>query len=355
MATSHQTVFDDNPICMPEALGTSEAFLIFQERLSRAARVNRSVLLIGERGTGKELAASRLHYLSARWRRPLITLNCAALAPTLIAPELFGYEAGAFTGAEQRRLGRFEAAHQSTLFLDEIGNIPMEAQEKILRAIEYGTFERVGSTEPVTVDVRILAATNADLPKLASEGQFKPDLLDRLSFEVLFLPPLRERQEDIQLLANHFAAQMAHELGRTDIPEFSDTAIEALETYSWPGNIRELKNAVERAVYRADAERITAIVFDPFSDPFAPTPAHVAPTILADVTAPDTEAVAVDGPPTTAEKSFREAVCDFEVEVIQQALEATRHHQRKAADRLGLTYHQFRGLYRKYRESLERS
>jgi psp operon transcriptional activator len=248
MTSFKQLVFDDNPSHMPEGLGTSEAFMAFQERLSRAARVNRSVLLIGERGTGKELAASRLHYLSTRWRQPLITLNCAALAPTLIAPELFGYEAGAFTGAEQRRLGRFEAAHQSTLFLDEIGNIPMEAQEKILRVIEYGTFERVGSTESITVDVRIIAATNANLPALAAEGRFKLDLLDRLSFEVLFLPPLRERQGDIQLLTNHFAAQMAHELGRTAIPEFSDDAIDSLESYPWPGNIRELKNAVEGAV-----------------------------------------------------------------------------------------------------------
>ncbi len=348
-----QTVFDDNPIRMPEALGTSEAFLLFQERLSRAARVNRSVLLIGERGTGKELAASRLHYLSARWRRPLITLNCAALAPTLIAPELFGYEAGAFTGAEQRRLGRFEAAHQSTLFLDEIGNIPMEAQEKILRVIEYGTFERVGSTEPITVDVRIIAATNADLPKLASEGHFKPDLLDRLSFEVLFLPPLRERQEDIQLLANHFAAQMAHELDRSDIPEFSDAAIDALETYPWPGNIRELKNAVERAVYRADSERITEIVFDPFSDPFASTSRYAPSIAVTDVRASDA-ATSSSGNHDTSTKSFREAVRDFEMGLLKQALVATRHHQRKAADRLGLSYDQFRGLYRKHRASLER-
>lgn len=348
MASFEQTVFDDNPARMPEGLGTSEAFLAFQERLSRAARVNRSVLLIGERGTGKELAASRLHYLSARWRQPLITLNCAALAPTLIAPELFGYEAGAFTGAEQRRLGRFEAAHQSTLFLDEIGNIPMEAQEKILRVIEYGTFERVGSTESITVDVRILAATNANLPAFAAEGRFKPDLLDRLSFEVLFLPPLRERQEDIQLLANHFAAQMAHELGRTDIPEFSDDAIDALESYTWPGNIRELKNAVERAVYRADSERVTDIVFDPFSDPFTPN-CTAAMTVEA-VKTPDTHTNTADDPSTVL--SFHEAVRDFEVKVIRRALEEARHHQRKAAERLGLTYHQFRGLYRKYHEVL---
>ena len=342
MVSIQQSVVDDNSARMPEGLGVSDAFLAFQERLSRAARVNRSVLLIGERGTGKELAALRLHYLSERWRQPLITLNCAALAPTLIAPELFGYEAGAFTGAAQRRLGRFEAAHQSTLFLDEIGNIPMEAQEKILRVIEYGVFERVGSTESITVDVRIIAATNADLPAMAAEGRFKPDLLDRLSFEVLFLPPLRQRHGDIQLLANHFAAQMAHELGRTAIPEFSDAALEALESHLWPGNVRELKNTVERAVYRADSELVTDIVFDPFRDPFTPSRSPVA------AKTPQTPA-APEAPPAT---SFREAVRDFEIQMIKLALEETRHHQRQAAEQLGLTYDQFRGLYRKHREAL---
>ena len=343
MASPPPPIVDDNPARMPEGLGVSDAFLAFQERLSRAARVNRSVLLIGERGTGKELAALRLHYLSERWRRPLITLNCAALAPTLIAPELFGYEAGAFTGAEQRRLGRFEAAHRSTLFLDEIGNIPMEAQEKILRVIEYGVFERVGSTETITVDVRIIAATNADLPGMAAEGRFKPDLLDRLSFEVLFLPPLRQRQDDIALLANHFAAQMAHELGRTAIPEFSDAAMEALESHPWPGNVRELKNTVERAVYRADSAQVTDIVFNPFRDPFTPGRDAVA------AKTPETHAA----PEAPTAPSFREAVRDFEIQVIKQALADTRHHQRQAAERLGLTYDQFRGLYRKYREALE--
>ena len=343
MASTQQPIVDDNPDRTPEGLGVSDAFLAFQEHLSRAARVNRSVLLIGERGTGKELAALRLHYLSERWSRPLITLNCAALAPTLIAPELFGYEAGAFTGAEQRRLGRFEAAHRSTLFLDEIGNIPMEAQEKILRVIEYGAFERVGSTESITVDVRIIAATNADLPGMAAEGSFKPDLLDRLSFEVLFLPPLRERQGDISLLTNHFAAQMAHELGRTAIPEFSDAAMEALESHPWPGNVRELKNTVERAVYRADSELVTDIIFDPFRDPFTPGRDTVA------AKTPETQAA----PESPTTPSFREAVRDFEIQVIRQALEDTRHHQRQAAERLGLTYDQFRGLYRKYRKALE--
>jgi psp operon transcriptional activator len=204
-----------------EALGQSEAFLDFQENLSRVAPINRPVLVVGERGTGKELAASRLHFLSRRWQGSLVALNCSALNPALIEPELFGHERGAFTGAEQRRTGRFEAADGGTLFLDEIGNIPMEVQEKILRVVEYGTFERVGSSESIEVDVRIIAATNADLIALTDEGRFMRDLLDRLSFEVLFLPPLRKRLGDILLLANHFAGRMTLELGRKEMPQFS--------------------------------------------------------------------------------------------------------------------------------------
>jgi len=314
-----------------EALGQSEVFLEFQERLSRASKVDRPVLLVGERGTGKELAASRLHYLSARWQEPFLTLNCAALAPSLIESELFGHEAGAFTGAVARRTGRFEAAHGGTLFLDEIGAIPFEAQEKILRVVEYGAFERVGSTEPINVDVRIVGATNADLPSLAEQGKFKSDLLDRLSFEVLFLPPLRERQEDILLLANHFAARMAYELGRTDVPEFSDAAVERLEGYPWPGNVRELKNVVERAVYRSGGRIVGEIVFDPFRPPFA-----------AERPAPEPM------PHAVTLKPFKQAVRETELGLLGTALERANFNQKRAAKLLDLTYDQFRGYYRKY-------
>ena len=178
-----------SPIGLEEALGQSEQFLEFQEKLSRVAPIDRPVLLIGERGTGKELAASRLHFLSNRWQGPLVALNCSALTPSLIESELFGYEKGAFTGADRRRSGRFETADKGTLFLDEIGSIPMEVQEKILRVVEYGTFEPVGSSRSIEVDVRIIAATNADLTALAEKDRFKRDLLDRLSFEALILPP----------------------------------------------------------------------------------------------------------------------------------------------------------------------
>ncbi len=244
------------PERVPEALGESEAFLAFQRRLSRVAKVDRPVLIIGERGTGKELAARRLHYLSARWQGPLVALNCAALAPGLIESELFGYEAGAFTGAAARRAGRFEAASGGTLFLDELATIPIEVQEKILRVVEYGTFERVGSAQKVQVDVRIIGATNANLAALADQGRFKHDLLDRLSFEVLLLPPLRERKGDVALLANHFSARMSVELGQSEVRLFSEPALAALEAHPWPGNVRELKNVVERAVYRSDASTI---------------------------------------------------------------------------------------------------
>ncbi len=336
---------------MHEALGQSEAFLAFTEHLSRVARVDRPVLLIGERGSGKELAAAKLHYLSGRWEAPLVALNCAALAPALIEAELFGHERGAFTGALVERAGRFEAADGGTLLLDEIGLIPIEAQEKILRAVEYGSFERVGSSRPTSVDVRIIGATNADLPGLARAGRFKEDLLDRLSFEVLHVPPLRERREDIPLLAHHFAARMATELGLEDPPAFSRAAARALLEHAWPGNIRELKNVVERAVYRADGGRVEEIVFDPFARPAAtPSVAALPPTSPAPVAAPagppDGAAIAIPA------GTLRDAVSRVEIDMLRQALAECHHHQRRAATRLGLTYHQFRGLYRKHSRSL---
>ena len=322
-----------------EALGQSEAFLAFQEALSRAARVDRPVLLVGERGTGKELAAARLHYLSPRWGEPLVALNCAALAPSLIESELFGHEAGAFTGAGPRRLGRFETAHRGTLFLDEIGNIPLTVQEKILRTVEYGVFERVGGSRPVEVDVCIVGATNADLPALARAGRFKQDLLDRLSFEVLTLPPLREREGDALLLAEHFAARMAAELGWGRPPGFSPAAREQIETHPWPGNVRQLKNVVERAVYRSEGRRINSFDFDPFASPFAPPP----PAGEAEA-APPGQAAGRRGEP----RGFKEAVAAYERRLLKQALAAERFNQGLAARRLGLTYHQLRGLLRKH-------
>ncbi len=328
---------------MDEALGQSDVFLEFQERLSQVAPIDRPVLILGERGTGKELAAARLHYLSHRWQRPFITLNCAALSPSLLEPELFGFEKGAFTGAMQRRRGRFEAADSGTLFLDEIGNLPMVVQEKILRVVEYHTFERVGSSDTIEVDVRIVAATNVNLLALATQKKFKQDLLDRLSFEVLNIPPLRERLGDIALLAHHFATRMAFELGRTEIPVISSDAMAALENHLWPGNVRELKNVVERAVYRADTNEIQQIVFDPFHSPFGvESPASLraknnSPTFASD---PKFE--------NLMQQPLKDAVWLLKSRMLENALRQTQFHQKKAAQRLGLTYHQFRGLYRQY-------
>jgi psp operon transcriptional activator len=297
---------------------------------------------MGERGTGKELAAQRLHFLSRRWDGPFVTLNCSTLSPSLIESELFGHERGAFTGAEKSRVGRFEAAHGGTLFLDEIGTIPLEAQGKILRVVEYGSFERVGNSQPIEVDVRIVCATNADLVAMAESGKFKHDLLDRLSFEVLFLPPLRLRHGDILLLARHFAARMAYEIGISEEISFAREAVAALEAHCWNGNIRELKNVVERAVYKAESGRIETIEFDPFIVPYPP----------GLVIKSSREEQEVPAEKEGASLSFKDAVSSFERRQLSQALSRTRHNQKKAAALLGLSYDQFRGLYRKYRDEL---
>lgn len=328
-----------------EAIGQSETFLLFQESLSKVAAVNRPVLLIGERGTGKELAAMRLHYLSPRWQEPLVALNCAALSPSLIETELFGHEKGAFTGAFQTRKGRFEAAESGTLFLDEIGRTPLEVQEKILRVVEYGTFERVGGSSPVDVDVRLLGATNADLLDLTAKGLINRDFLDRLSFEVLFLPPLRERVGDILLLAGHFARRMAFELERDETPVFSREAATLMEQYAWPGNVRELKNVVERAVYRTDSSTISAIDFNPFNSPYGEP--------MRDAHLDNKTASRRMQHPDIRSLHLKDAVKNLEIELLKASLADTKYNQRKAAKQLGLTYDQFRGLLKKYAKALQ--
>jgi psp operon transcriptional activator len=255
-----------------QLVGQSSSFLDAVERASRAAPLDRPVLVIGERGTGKELIAERLHHLSSRWDGPLVTMNCAALPETLIEAELFGHEAGAFTGATKVRAGRFEEADGGTLFLDELATLSKAAQERLLRVVEYGEVTRIGASRPMRVDVRIVAATNEDLPRLAEKNRFRPDLLDRLSFEVVTLPPLRHRSSDIPVLADHFARRMALELEWESWPGFSSRAQDRLLSYNWPGNVRELRNVVERAVYRWESpeEPVDTIQFDPFESPWRP-------------------------------------------------------------------------------------
>tara|TARA_B110000459_G_C16552321_1_gene467337 strand:- start:285 stop:872 length:588 start_codon:yes stop_codon:yes gene_type:complete len=184
-----------------------------QEHISLVAPLNKPVLIVGERGTGKELIAARLHFLSHRWEGSFLKINCAAMSETLLEAQLFGHEAGAYTGATKQRKGYFERANGGTLFLDELANTDLSVQEKILRVIEYGEFERLGGNETIQVDVRIVAATNEDLPDLARQYRFREDLLDRLAFDVVTLPPLRERGEDILILAEHFAVGMVKEIG----------------------------------------------------------------------------------------------------------------------------------------------
>lgn len=333
-----------------EFLGRSDAFLACSEEMARIAAIDRPVLLIGERGTGKELAAARLHYLSSRWQGPFVALNCAALAPSLIESELFGHEAGAFTGAVGRRVGRFEAANGGTLFLDEIASMPLEAQEKILRVVEYGEFERVGGSRAVAADARILGAANADLPRLAAQGRFKRDLLDRLSFEVLTLPPLRVRGEDILLLAEHFAGRMAQELGAEPVG-FSPRALEQLHAHPWPGNVRELKNVVERSVSRAVARSgndarsglVERLALDAFESPYRPFE-EALPVNSGALSAKITPELRIGG-----DFSLTRAVEELERSALAQALEQSRFKQKEAAKLLGLSYHQFRSLYRKHR------
>ena len=320
-----------------QLIGESPAFLEVLEHVSRVAPLNRPVLVIGERGTGKELIAARIHFLSGRWDYPFVKMNCAALAESLLETELFGHEAGSFTGAIKRRLGRFELANQGSLFLDELSSTSSGVQEKILRVIEYGEFERVGGAETIRTNVRIIGATNEDLPGLADKGKFRADLLDRLAFDVITLPPLRERPGDIMTLAEHFAVKMAGELGKDVFNGFSEKARNELSEYKWPGNVRELKNVVERAVYNCqdDSKPITEIVFDPFESPFRPG-FQTAPKKPEQAELPQ------------ASYDFKQTIQDEEKRRISSAMEHCRFNQKKTAEFLGMTYHQLRGYLRKY-------
>jgi psp operon transcriptional activator len=318
-------------------IGESPGFLEVLERVSRVAQLNRPVLVIGERGTGKELIAARIHYLSPRWDRPFVKLNCAALAESLLETELFGHEAGSFTGATRRRLGRFELANEGSLFLDELSNTSERVQEKVLRVIEYGELERVGGNDTIQTDVRIIGATNEDLPALAEQGHFRADLLDRLAFDVITLPPLRERRDDILPLAEHFAVKMSGELVLDLFQGFSETARDALLEYRWPGNVRELKNVVERAVYTSlgDDAPISAIDFDPFDSPWRPGGER-------------TEIPGATRALPSEPYDFKEFIQEREIELLTSALEQCRFNQKRTAEFLGLTYHQLRGYLRKY-------
>ncbi|MGI0152252.1 phage shock protein operon transcriptional activator [Pseudidiomarina sp. WS423] len=352
-------------------LGQANSFLAVLEHVSQVAPLDKPVLIIGERGTGKELIAARLHYLSKRWQQNYIKLNCAALSESLLESELFGHEVGAFTGAQKRHEGRFERADGGSLFLDELANTSTLVQEKLLRVIEYGEFERVGGNKTVRVDARLIAATNEDLPTLAAQGKFRADLLDRLAFDVITLPPLRERREDILQLAEHFAIKMARELGYELFSGFTEQARRTLLDYHWPGNVRELKNVVERSVYRLGSGQVPVqqIIIDPFASPYRPQAAahrtnHGASPSATDKQPPASTDYVTDTtaePPSSKDMSdsnlpdfncgnidFKQVSADFEVSLLQHALQQSQFNQKKTAELLGLTYHQLRGYLKKY-------
>lgn len=319
-------------------IGESPAFLAVLDKVSKLAPIQRPILIIGERGTGKELIAQRLHYLSKRWDQPLVSLNCSTLSEGLIDSELFGHESGAFTGAKGRHQGRFERAEGGTLFLDELATAPLSVQEKLLRVIEYGQYERVGGQKVLSADVRLVCATNANLPQLARTGEFRADLLDRLAFDVINLPPLRERKEDILLLAEYYAIKMCRELQLELFSGFTESAVNELLAYPWPGNVRELKNVIERAVYQNGTSQyaIDELIFDPFIPHWDSQESDVV-----DDSSTDEQAFSFP----LNYKLWQE---QQDKVLLNQVLKQSKFNQRQAAELLGLSYHQLRGMIRKY-------
>ena len=360
----------------PTIIGTSTPLTAALDHISRLASIDRPALIVGERGTGKELAAERLHYLSHRWDQTLTKVNCGAITETLLETELFGHEAGAFTGATKQHAGRFELTDGGTLFLDELATMSTRLQEKILRIIEYGEFERVGGQRTLQVDVRIVAATNADLPALADRGVFRWDLLDRLSFDVVHLPPLRDRERDLLELAQHFSVGMCTELGWSYFPGFTPAAMVCLQSHHWPGNIRELKNVVERSLFRAQnpEDPINNIIIDPFHDTaarkttpfgsgaelgdghdFSPDSTHDAAHEKSHDTHHDathsnesTSSTAAHSGNTEWPISLKSRLQEEERRWLAAALADSGQRQNDAASLLGLSYHQMRALVRKH-------
>jgi Nif-specific regulatory protein len=292
-------------------IGTSGPTRQMYEQVAQVAQTNTTVLIRGESGTGKELIAHAIHYNSLRAKKPFVKVSCAALPDTLIESELFGYEKGAFTGANARKKGRFELAEGGTIFLDEIGDINMSTQVKLLRVLQEREFERLGGTESVRVNVRVIAATNKDMEKAIAEGTFREDLYYRLNVFTIFVPPLRDRKADMLLLADHFLEKFSREHGKV-IKRISTPAIDMLMSYHWPGNVRELENALERSVLVCDGQVIHGH--------------HLPPSLQT-----------ADASGTVTRVSLKDAVEGFERDLIQDALKTTRGNRAKAARLLDTT------------------
>ncbi|MFC1671836.1 sigma 54-interacting transcriptional regulator [Planctomycetota bacterium] len=302
-----------------EIVGESRMMCEVLGRAEQLADVPRPILIRGERGTGKELLASFVHANSARSTGPFAAVNCAVYSDELLASELFGHEKGAFTGADARRAGCIERAEGGTLFLDEIGNMSPRFQEKMLRVIETRQFERVGGTESLTADVRFISATNADIQSLIDAGEFRADFHDRIAFDTLDLPPLRERKDDVPLLVRHFSVLLLSEVPNLEIRRFSPEAMRLMTEYYWPGNVRELKNVVERLQLREGEPVINT----------AELPQEIT-------------AAAPSG------ETFEEKVEAYRQHLILSAWRDCAFNQRKAAEKLGMSYDQFRHYFRKY-------
>ena len=292
-------------------IGTSKEMREIYEQVAQVAHTNTTVLIRGESGTGKELVAHAIHYNSPRAAKPFVKVNCAALPESLIEAELFGHEKGAFTGAIARKRGRFELAEGGTLFLDEIGDLSPAMQVKLLRVLQEREFERVGGTETIKVNVRLIAATNVDLETAVSDGRFRSDLYYRLNVFSIYLPPLRERKTDILLLADHFLEKYAHQSGKR-IRRISTPAIDMLMSYHWPGNVRELENVIERATLVCDGNVVHGF--------------HMPPSLQT-----------AEGSGTVTKVGLDHAVGAFEKELIQDALKTARGNRARAARMLDTT------------------
>jgi Nif-specific regulatory protein len=306
------TRIDSKRFTAKNIVASSKSMNLVLEQIAQVAASRATVLLRGESGTGKELLAEAIHDSSSRIKEPFIKLNCAALPSELLESELFGHERGAFTGAIQAKKGRFELAHKGTLFLDEIGELSVDAQAKLLRAIQQGEVQRLGSEKTLKVDVRLICATHQLLEKLLQEGRFREDLYYRVNVFPIFIPPLRERHEDILPLAEHFLAEFAREYSK-QIKRISTPAIDLLTQYHWPGNVREVRNCMERAVLICNEEVIRTY--------------HLPPTLqTAESSATDTDL------------SFGESVARFEQEIIVEALKKARGNMLQAARELRASY-----------------
>jgi DNA-binding NtrC family response regulator len=325
-ALEHNRRLDEQNVRLNESVearsrlvGSSPAIAQLTAQIERVARSPGPLLIVGERGTGKELVARAIHPASNRPAASMVTVNCAAFSDALLESELFGHERGAFTGAERLRRGRFEQANGKTLFLDEIGHMPLAFQQKILRVVEYGTFTRVGGTAEQKTSARVIAATNADLRASIERGEFLSDLYGRISVEVIRVPPLRERRGDIEVLANNFLEQFALEIPAFGGKRLAASAIEVLREYAFPGNVRELKNIIERAASRDTTNEITP----------------------EDIGMLSHAATATEG------NGFKEQLASFSRKLIEDAIRRSGGNRARAARLLGLSYDQFRHHARK--------